>query len=502
MKQSIDLDRLARRAGTLCRTLAALTLLVVAGLAHMSQAFAQTFTANVPQQQPVGLGEQVNLRVTSIAQFGRDLRYSVVSGAARIISQDSANLDSTTRFAVALVQAPAAPGASVIQARCIPTSGDASCGTLNFTLYSGVVPQTEVQGALQAFGSLARSGVDATNVQLTNLQNRLRDRRGGAGGLSLYGASLNNGNSTISGTALQSLVSYLGAGDSNNPAQQQLDVLGRWGVFVNGQASLGTKDTTSNETGYRAKTGGITVGADYRFTDDLVAGAALGFVHTRSNFDSAVGQSNTTGASFSLFGTYYHQNGFYIDSIANLGWNGYETDRNVSSGAVANGSTRGLQGAISVSSGYEVNHGALAFGPYVRASYIRVQVDDFSETGADAFNVHSDAQSLTSLTSNLGLQASYAISTSWGVLSPNARVEWEHQFRDNSRLLTGSLVIDPQQQIFTVATDNPDRNYFNLALGLAAQFARGRSAFISYETVLGRSTVANHAVTAGVRFEF
>jgi outer membrane autotransporter protein len=88
------------------------------------------------------------------------------------------------------------------------------------------------------------------------------------------------------------------------------------------------------------------------------------------------------------------------------------------------------------------------------------------------------------------------------VLSPNARLEWEHQFRDNSRLLTGSLVADPVQQVFTVATDNPDRDYFNLAVGLAAQFAKGRAAFISYETVLGRSTVTNHAVTLGVRLEF
>jgi len=174
----------------------------------------------------------------------------------------------------------------------------------------------------------------------------------------------------------------------------------------------------------------------------------------------------------------------------------------VSSGAVASASTRGNQGAISISSGYEINRGALAFGPYLRASYIRVRVNEFSESGADEFNVHSDAQNLSSLTSDLGLQASYAISTAWGVISPNARLEWEHQYRDNSRLLSGSLVADPLTQTFVVATDEPDRNYFNLALGVAAQFAHGRSAFISYETVLGRSAVTNNAVTAGVRLEF
>jgi len=494
-----------RCAVRLCGTVvAAAVVSIAAAVLHPSESLAQDLTADTPLQQTVRPGTQVTLLASSLR--ADTIVFSVLSGSAQITEQGSGTSNNSVGPVIggATIRV-LAPGTSIIQAQCNGSSDGVpfSCGTLNFAVVAGVAdPQVEVQGALRSFAALGRSGLDAANVQLTNLQNRLRDRRGGAGGLSLYGASLDDGNRTISGAALQRLVSYLGAGDNNSAAQQLLDPFGRWGVFVNGQASLGTKDTTSNETGYRARTGGITVGADYRFTDNFIAGAALGFLHTGSNFDSAVGQSNTTGASFSLFGTYYHKNGYYIDSIANLGWNGYKTDRNVSSGAVASGSTRGLQGAISVSSGYEINRGALAFGPYVRVSYIRVQVDDFSESGADAFNVHSDAQSLTSLTTNLGVQASYAISTSWGVLSPNARVEWEHQFRDNSRVLTGSLVVDPQQQLFTVATDDPDRNYFNLALGLAAQFAQGRSAFIAYETVLGRSTVSNNAVTAGIRFEF
>ena len=73
---------------------------------------------------------------------------------------------------------------------------------------------------------------------------------------------------------------------------------------------------------------------------------------------------------------------------------------------------------------------------------------------------------------------------------------------DPMTALRYELLADPLQQVFTVATDEPDRNYYNVGLGLAAQFARGRSAFISYETVLGRTAVANNAVTAGLRFEF
>jgi Autotransporter beta-domain len=71
---------------------------------------------------------------------------------------------------------------------------------------------------------------------------------------------------------------------------------------------------------------------------------SLGLLHTHSNFDSAIGEGTTSGASVSLFGTYCQSSGCYIEGIANIGWNKYNTDRNVTSG-VANGSTRGTQGA-------------------------------------------------------------------------------------------------------------------------------------------------------------
>jgi outer membrane lipase/esterase len=406
----------------------------------------------------------------------------------------------TDRNGMASITIPAGPVARTFSVQATNVSVQPPPSVSFLITVGRADQQTETTNALRSFAALGRTGLDSANAQLSNVQNRLRDRRGGAGGISLYGASFNDGNHTLPGTTLQSLVSYLGGGDGTSTPQ--LDAFGRWGIFVNGQGSFGTKDTTSNETGYHAKTGGITAGADYRLSESFIVGAALGFLRTRSNFDAAIGQSKASGVSVSLFGTYYHKNGYYIDSIANIGWNGYDTDRNVSSGAVASASTRGNQGAISISSGYEINRGALAFGPYLRASYIRVRVNEFSESGADEFNVHSDAQNLSSLTTDLGLQASYAISTAWGVISPNARLEWEHQYRDNSRLLSGSLVADPLTQTFVVATDEPDRNYFNLALGVAAQFAHGRSAFISYETVLGRSRVTNHAITAGVRLEF
>ena len=74
------------------------------------------------------------------------------------------------------------------------------------------------------------------------------------------------------------------------------------------------------------------------------------------------------------------------------------------------------------------------------------------------------------LTTVLGGRASYAISTGLGVLLPQVRIEWEHEFKNDSRLLTARFVNDPLLQPIPFTTDNPDRNYANLGVSLSATF--------------------------------
>jgi outer membrane autotransporter protein len=92
----------------------------------------------------------------------------------------------------------------------------------------------------------------------------------------------------------------------------------------------------------------------------------------------------------------------------------------------------------------------------------------------------------------------YAISTRWGVLSPFLRSEWVHEFKGDSRDVTGSV----GPTVVTIQTNDPDRNYFNLGTGLSATFKGGISAFLDYDVILGRTNFASHSFTGGVRLEF
>ena len=163
---------------------------------------------------------------------------------------------------------------------------------------------------------------------------------------------------------------------------------------------------------------------------------------------------------------------------------------------------------MSLSGGYEYNQGALSFGPYGRVGYTNAQIDAYTELASNPGAKGSGSvlslsdQNVDSTTAVIGGQASYAMSLSNGVLMPQARFEWEHEFTNNSRELSAQFVHDPTSSTFSISTSDPDRDYFNLGVGFSMVGVGGRSGFLYYETRLDQDNIAQDWIKAGFRLEF
>ncbi len=133
-----------------------------------------------------------------------------------------------------------------------------------------------------------------------------------------------------------------------------------------------------------------------------------------------------------------------------------------------------------------------------------MDVDSYRERGAEAsgLNLDVDSQTWRSLTSVVGMQLSYAMSSSYAVWLPQARVGWVHQFENDATLMQAAYVNDPNGNILSANTDNPDRDCFELGLGVSAVFQGGMQAFLNYDTLLGFRNLKDHLFTLGVRWEF
>lgn len=109
---------------------------------------------------------------------------------------------------------------------------------------------------------------------------------------------------------------------------------------------------------------------------------------------------------------------------------------------------------------------------------------------------------MTSLTTNLGVFASVAISTDWGILLPQVSAEWVHEFEDDQRTITFRFVEDPGSTLFVFQNDPPDRNYANVGGGVVAVLPGGFLPFVSYVAQVGYEDQFKQTVTFGLRYEF
>lgn len=351
----------------------------------------------------------------------------------------------------------------------------------------------------------ALSGSRLSRIQVNNINQRLVELRGGATGISLKGLSLNVDGQALPNAALAGLAPYRAEGGAAGDG----DLFERLGLFVNGQFETGERVNTPLDPGYRAKTYGASVGADYWLTRKLLLGMSGGYGYTGSKLDTNASQLDIDAYTVSGFGSYTIGDNAFVDFIANATFNTYKSARKIAYvdafGPVneqANARAQGMQQRYSSTLGYDYPWQGWTFGLRGRGEYSRVGIDAYREQGADGLNLAIGEQSIVSVTSGLGGIINYALSTPFGVLSPQINLEWEHEYQKDARRILAHFVDDLSGNTFSVRSGRPDRDYLNLRSSLSATLPNGGSAFIQYETVLSLQNESRHAFNAGVRFAF
>lgn len=348
-----------------------------------------------------------------------------------------------------------------------------------------------------------RNSISLARIRNKNILLRLESLRSGYSGPSFENISLSIQGEHVPAILISELTSSQRGGGASADSST---FASRLGVFVNGNISIGDTETTDHEAGFDFESSGLTFGLDYRITDQFVFGGAFNYLSTEADYDSISSNLDIEGYSLSVYGTYYTSEQMFVDGILSLGQNNYDSARKFLSGGInhdLSGDTDGAEQALSIGGGYEIQRDNLSFVPQLRINYIRFDIDAYNESSTGSgLNLHIDEQVVESLTAALSANLSLAYSTQYGVFIPYLSIEWEHEYQNDSRAITAYFVNDPTQSNFSVLTDDPDRDYYNLGLGLTAAFRKGKSAFLHYEQLLGHDDTTQYTVTGGFRLEF
>ncbi len=282
----------------------------------------------------------------------------------------------------------------------------------------------------------------------------------------------------------------------------------RWGLFFNGRMSFGDRPTTLRETGFDFETLGLTVGADYRLSDRLVLGGAVGYLDTDTDLNLDGGELDARGYSLSVYGSYTLEK-LYFDGMLSYGSNRYDLIRHIDlprpfqgrQRFTATGNPDGNQFSASLGAGYDAQVKQFTVGGYGSLSQVSTKTGGYTESGAGPFNLVLAGQDVDSLLSEAGVDLAYAASLSWGVLRPTVRLSYLHEFETDAWLIRGHFADDLTANRFVVPTEEPDRDFFNLTAGFTAIMARGRTVYLIYDTDLERDDLNVYTLTFGARFE-
>lgn len=287
-----------------------------------------------------------------------------------------------------------------------------------------------------------------------------------------------------------------GAGDLD------LSALSFWGKVDSGFGSLGA--TSLNLAGFKFDNHNFMAGADYRISERWVAGANFDYRHSDAMFNAGRGETLSDSYTGGLYTSYFITDALHVDATASYGGLDYETRRNVVVGGnsmVATAKPTAEQYSFSWGGGYDFNYQALTIAPYARGEYTGLNIDGYRESGSDAA-VAFGKQNIESLISTVGIQTSHAFSFPWGVLIPQLRGEWHHQFLDGRRSVTGSFIAADTNAKFTLVNDGPSRDYYTFGAEVSSVLPGGISAFLAYETLQGYQNVNSNRLMLGGRIEF
>jgi outer membrane autotransporter protein len=341
--------------------------------------------------------------------------------------------------------------------------------------------------------SVYNIAVSLANVQSANLERRMDDIRAGSTGFNAAGFTMNGSTPSFSG----GLGGPTGAEGKAGPSVLTPIPENRWGVFATGLGEFTHVDSTDAARGFDLRTGGVTLGVDYRICSNFAIGLIAGYAHTNADLANN-GNLDVNSGKFGIYATAF-SGGFYLDSALTGGISEYDSHRTALLGT-ASGTTDGGDLNVLVDGGYDWRKGGLSIGPTASFQYTYVSFDGFTESGSLAPLKFND-QHVDSIRTAIGGKASYDWKVGRVVIRPELRAAWQHEYGNSAYSIAASFA-NGAGTSFTVSSPKIGRDSLLLGAGVAVLWSDRISTYIYYDGELGRTNYDSHNVSAGVRITF
>ena len=248
--------------------------------------------------------------------------------------------------------------------------------------------------------------------------------------------------------------------DAASAAQEEAE--DRLEVWAAGNLRFGTRSQDGVDT--RFSTDGVSIGVDKRMDRKLTLGMGMGYARDKSSIGTDGTNSKAGGNSLAGYASYQTDSGAFIDGLLGYGKVTFDTNRYVSAvNDFARASRKGDQIFGSLSLGYEYRNDGLLWSPYGRYDFSYDHLNEGTESGAGANALTYASQTASNSQLAIGMRAQSVHQTGFGVVQPNARIEYQRGFETTGQ--TSIAYADLLGTQYTVASTSQNTDSFVLGLG-------------------------------------
>ncbi|MBK5377057.1 autotransporter domain-containing protein [Pseudomonas sp. TH43] len=279
--------------------------------------------------------------------------------------------------------------------------------------------------------------------------------------------------------------------------------VGQWRAIVAGGGQHQDFDDQHSAASADGNGYNLNIGGSYRLNEAWRVGVAAGFYHQKleaGDADSDYKLNSYMGTAFAQ----YQQNRWWGDLAITAGHLDYDSLKRKFQLGVnergEKGDTDGYVLAIGGRVGYDIAPEASSpwhLSPFVSADFGKVEVDGYSENGADSTALTFDDQSRNSRRLGLGIQGKYQITAQTQVFGEFAH---EREYNDDTQDLTMNLNSLPNNR-YTLDGYTPQTNLNRLNLGVSHKLTQDLALRAGYN-IRKDDDFTQQGVNVGVVLDF
>lgn len=270
-------------------------------------------------------------------------------------------------------------------------------------------------------------------------------------------------------------------------------------VWTGGSINFGE---SGGSDGFDFQTTGLSAGIDYRLARDFVLGLGAGY--GRDVSDVGDKGSRSTGSSYTaaLYASYQPGRHFFLDGVTGYQWLSFDPERTVTAGgASADGQRDGSQWFASISAGGKFALDAWRITPYARLDLARASLEAYTEDGDPLTALHYGQQDVETTTGNLGLTLDYDYAAGFGTVSPQLRLQYQHDFQGDSDVTMryADLLDGP---FYSASVSGLGQDRLLLGAGLNIQTADDITLRLEYRGLLGSAGDTDNGILVNLGASF